>query len=69
MEFGNVMHYLKIYPEAHRVLLLSEIASGTFATFVYMLPAHSSPATEYLHSRGIIHGDLRGVGTSSYARF
>ncbi|KAH9039389.1 ras guanine nucleotide exchange factor domain-containing protein [Lactarius hengduanensis] len=45
MEYGNIMQYLKIHPEAHRVLLLSEIAS----------------ATEYLHSRGIIHGDLRGT--------
>ncbi|KAI9433953.1 ras guanine nucleotide exchange factor domain-containing protein [Lactarius indigo] len=45
MEFGNIMQYLKIHPEAHRVPLLSEIAS----------------ATEYLHSRGIIHGDLRGT--------
>lgn len=45
MEFGNIMQYLKINPEAHRVLLLSEIAS----------------ATEYLHSQGIIHGDLRGT--------
>jgi son of sevenless-like protein len=44
MEFGNIMQYLKIHPEAPRILLLSEIAS----------------ATEYLHSRGIIHGDLRG---------
>jgi hypothetical protein len=69
MEFGNVMQYLKTYPEAPRVLLLSEIASGAFATSVYMLPAHSSPGTEYLHSSGIVHGDLRGVGTGLYARF
>ncbi|KAF8266619.1 hypothetical protein EI94DRAFT_1786854 [Lactarius quietus] len=44
MEFGNIMQYLKARPEAPRIRLLSEIAS----------------ATEYLHSRGIIHGDLRG---------
>jgi hypothetical protein len=30
MEFGHVKHYFKHHPEANRVLLLSEIASGTF---------------------------------------
>ena len=38
MEFGNIMQYLQIHPEAPRILLLSEIASGTFATSVYMSP-------------------------------
>ena len=38
MEFGNVIQYLKIDPEAPRVLLLREIASGAFATFLYTLP-------------------------------
>ena len=28
MEFGHVKQYLKVYPEANRVLLLNEIASG-----------------------------------------
>ncbi|KAI0282529.1 hypothetical protein BGY98DRAFT_88392 [Russula aff. rugulosa BPL654] len=44
MEFGHVIRFLKAYPDADRVLLLSEIAS----------------AIEYLHMNGIIHGDLQG---------
>ncbi|KAH9057640.1 hypothetical protein EDB87DRAFT_1746990 [Lactarius vividus] len=40
MEFGNVMQYLKIHPEAHRVLLLSEIASGASATFLPNIYIH-----------------------------
>ena len=30
MEFGHVTRFLKAYPDADRVLLLSEIASGVF---------------------------------------
>ncbi|KAJ7875390.1 kinase-like domain-containing protein [Mycena olivaceomarginata] len=45
MEHGTVMHYLKTYGYANVDKLLSEIAQGL----------------EYLHSRNIIHGDLRGA--------
>ncbi|KAH9967849.1 hypothetical protein BC827DRAFT_1168576 [Russula dissimulans] len=44
MEFGHVKEYLKDHPGVNRVLLLGEIAS----------------ATEYLHTNGIIHGDIQG---------
>jgi hypothetical protein len=30
MEFGDVIRFLKDHPDADRVLLLSEIASGVF---------------------------------------
>lgn len=46
MEFGNVMQYLKTHPEAPRILLLSEIASGTFATgciYAAVLIVHQLP--------------------------
>ena len=46
MEFGNVKRYLKDYPEANRVLLLSEIASGTsLAVFIHRgaLRVHQLP--------------------------
>jgi hypothetical protein len=33
MEFGNAIEYLKDYPEADRVLLLREIASGASLLF------------------------------------
>lgn len=40
MEFGNAIRYLRDSPEANRVLLLSEVASGTFLPFT-RITAHS----------------------------
>ncbi len=34
MEFGHVTRFLKAYPDADRVLLLREIASGVFSYYV-----------------------------------
>jgi len=62
MEFGAVTRFLKAHPDADRVLLLREIASGVFPTRCHVLQrSKSSSATEYLHMNGIIHGDLQGV--------
>ncbi|KAH9171467.1 kinase-like domain-containing protein [Lactarius sanguifluus] len=71
MEFGNIMQYLKIHPEAHRVLLLSEIASGASAAFLYMLAClwftsyRISPFTRN-HPRGFTRG---GDGHACLADF
>ncbi|KAI0003232.1 hypothetical protein BJV74DRAFT_881694 [Russula compacta] len=51
MEFGNVKQYLKDYPEANRVLLLSEIASGT------SLAAYRISAYEPDHPRRFTGGE------------
>jgi serine/threonine protein kinase len=62
MEFGNTIQYLKGHPEVDRVLLLKEIASGASLPFICLHDsALSRLATEYLHMRRIIHGDLQGV--------
>ncbi|KAF8130910.1 kinase-like domain-containing protein [Mycena galopus ATCC 62051] len=45
MEHGTVMHYLKQHGHENVDKLLYEIAQGL----------------QYLHSRGIVHGDLRGT--------
>ena len=34
MEFGHVTRFLKAHPDADRVILLSEIASGVFPYWV-----------------------------------
>ena len=34
MEFGHVTRFLKAHPDADRVILLSEIASGVFYYWV-----------------------------------
>ncbi|KAF8074585.1 kinase-like domain-containing protein [Lyophyllum atratum] len=45
MEYGDVTEYLKKHPEANRVLLLLDITQGL----------------QCLHTKGIIHGDLKGL--------
>jgi hypothetical protein len=40
MEFGNVIRYLKDHPEADRLLLLSEIASGASPAMYLPCNAH-----------------------------
>ncbi|KAH9057104.1 ras guanine nucleotide exchange factor domain-containing protein [Lactarius deliciosus] len=51
MEFGNIMQYLKIHPDAHRVLLLSEIASGASATFLPNISIHAESSTGIYEGR------------------
>ncbi|KAH9483782.1 Serine/threonine-protein kinase STY17 [Psilocybe cubensis] len=45
MDNGTALAYLKKYPTADRLKILIDAASGL----------------EYLHNRGIVHGDLRGA--------
>ncbi|KAG6847735.1 hypothetical protein H0H93_006258, partial [Arthromyces matolae] len=51
MENLNINEYLKNNPDATRLLLALDVAQGV----------------EYLHTDGIVHGSLRGVGTTSIA--
>ncbi|KAF5351141.1 hypothetical protein D9756_008335 [Leucocoprinus leucothites] len=45
MENGNVVNYLKHNPNASRIILIHDIASGL----------------QYLHSLDIVHGDIKGT--------
>ena len=40
MEFGHVRHFLEDHPDADRVLLLKEIASGVFSYWVTCTTTH-----------------------------
>ncbi|KAG6832085.1 hypothetical protein H0H87_002913 [Tephrocybe sp. NHM501043] len=52
MEHGNVTQYLQMNQHADRVLLISDISHGL----------------QYLHEHAIIHGDLKGVLTTTFFR-
>ncbi|KAI9457793.1 hypothetical protein BJY52DRAFT_1223704 [Lactarius psammicola] len=72
MEFGNIMQYLKVHPEAHRVLLLSEIASGAFAILVSVLPcslftSYRIPTFMRNHPRGFTRETVTHVSQISAA--
>ena len=45
MEFGDSESYLKRFPNARRMPLVQDVVAGL----------------EYMHSLGIVHGDLKGV--------
>lgn len=45
MEKGNIREYLRDHPEVAILPLLLQIADGL----------------EYLHSKDVVHGDIRGV--------
>jgi serine/threonine protein kinase len=45
MTYGKAISFLEKYPQTNVMKLLSEVTEGL----------------EYLHSKGIVHGDLRGA--------
>ncbi|KDR72786.1 hypothetical protein GALMADRAFT_212816 [Galerina marginata CBS 339.88] len=49
MDNGTAVAYLKRFPSANRMNILTDAASG------------NPIGLEYLHARGIVHGDLRGA--------
>ena len=63
MNNGNIREYIQKNPDADRMCLLGEVASG--ACNVYLVLSHwplsMTPGMEFLHENGIVHGDLCGV--------
>ena len=63
MDNGNIREYIRKNPDADRMRLLGEVASG--ACNVYLVLSHwplsMTPGMEFLHENGILHGDLCGV--------
>jgi serine/threonine protein kinase len=61
MEHGTVMHYLKTHGYANVDKLVSFCACSRRAIHTEIQLYEIAQGLEYLHSRNIIHGDLRGV--------
>lgn len=49
MEHGNIREYLKGDPDVPRLPMIWQIADGM----------------DYLHSKNVVHGDIRGVSSSA----
>jgi len=63
MENGNIVQYVKKIPSTDRLKLISDIASGKWFSPWRSEDAEDCLGLEYLHCRGIVHGDLRGVSS------
>lgn len=60
---GNVRHYLEVNPDAPRLPLVSLRFVSTFTMSDYRKIRGIANGLTYLHSQGIIHGDLKGVSS------
>ena len=61
---GNIKEYLRMKPEASNTALVSSFADP-YTT--HLFPCQLSDVAEalaYLHSRGIIHGNIKGASES-----
>ena len=62
MDNGNIREYIRKNPDADRMRLLGEVASGACNVYLVMSrPLSITPGMEFLHENGIVHGDLCGV--------
>ena len=69
MANGNIRDYVRENPDADRIRLLVEVASGAYS--VRLAPCQCLLITlgmEYLHENGIVHGDLCGVSPCHVSR-
>jgi len=67
MDNGTADSYVKKHPSVNRLKILTDAASGKYTLYGYYLKLiiSLSKGLEYLHSRGIVHGDLRAVSQCS----
>jgi serine/threonine protein kinase len=61
MDNGNIRDYVRKNPDADRMRLLGEVASGACSVYLSYWPLLITPGMEFLHENGIIHGDLCAV--------
>ena len=63
MENGNIRDYIQTNPNADRMRLLGEVASGAYNVYLDLShwPLSITPGMEFLHENDIVHGDLCGV--------
>jgi hypothetical protein len=63
MDNGNIRDYVRKNPDADRMRLLGEVASGAYNVYLVLShwPLSITLGMEFLHENGIVHGDLCGV--------
>lgn len=64
MENGNIMEFIANHPRHNRLHLVSKTKECRVLVYLTALVQLMGAACglEYLHSQGIVHGDLKGVG-------
>ena len=62
MANGNIRDYVRANPDADRMRLLIEVASGAYTVHVSVVVLMTL-GMEFLHENGIVHGDLCGVSS------
>ena len=66
---GDVLDYLKENREANPVKLVCCVIPTPFLTLLFPQLEDSADGLKYLHSIGLVHGDLQAVSFMSHASF
>ena len=74
MPNGNIDQYVKAHRDADRFELVSFSLGSCHPHFSLMIPcfpqlADVAKGLMYMHSQGMIHGDLKGVRSNGHGRF
>ena len=62
MPGGDLVGYVNQHPGTDRLRLVSPSLSSTGKVFILCQLDDIAQGLHYLHSRNVIHGDLKGVG-------